>query len=56
MCSTRWSASSRTSGPRSSAIAFDVHSLASAIVISAVLLPLSYLYFKRVEATVADVI
>jgi lipopolysaccharide transport system permease protein len=34
----------------------DVHSLSISIVMSAVLLPLSYLYFKRVEATVADVI
>jgi lipopolysaccharide transport system permease protein len=34
----------------------DSHSLVISTVMSAVLLPLSYLYFKRVEATVADVI
>jgi lipopolysaccharide transport system permease protein len=34
----------------------DVHSLVISVVMSVVLLPLSYLYFKRVEATVADVI
>jgi lipopolysaccharide transport system permease protein len=34
----------------------DHHSLIISTVLSVVLLPLSYLYFKRVEATVADVI
>jgi lipopolysaccharide transport system permease protein len=34
----------------------DRHSLAISAIVSALLLPLSYLYFKRVEATVADVI
>jgi lipopolysaccharide transport system permease protein len=34
----------------------DRHSLIISTVMSVVLLPLSYLYFKRVEATVADVI
>lgn len=34
----------------------DRHSLAISALVSALLLPLSYLYFKRVEATVADVI
>jgi lipopolysaccharide transport system permease protein len=34
----------------------DQHSLIISTVISVLLLPLSYLYFKRVEATVADVI
>ena len=34
----------------------DRHSLLISIVVSVVLLPVSYLYFKRVEATVADVI
>lgn len=34
----------------------DCHSLAISALVSALLLPLSYLYFKRVEATVADVI
>jgi lipopolysaccharide transport system permease protein len=35
---------------------FDFHSLWISAAASAVLLPLGYLYFKRVEATVADVI
>lgn len=34
----------------------DRHSLVISAIVSALLLPLSYLYFKRVEATVADVI
>jgi lipopolysaccharide transport system permease protein len=34
----------------------DLHSLMISTVVSVVLLPVSYLYFKRVEATVADVI
>jgi ABC-type polysaccharide/polyol phosphate export permease len=34
----------------------DRHSLAISAALSLVLLPVSYLYFKRVEATVADVI
>jgi lipopolysaccharide transport system permease protein len=34
----------------------DFHSLMISTVVSVVLLPMSYLYFKRVEATVADVI
>jgi len=34
----------------------DRHSLMISMVVSVVLLPVSYLYFKRVEATVADVI
>jgi lipopolysaccharide transport system permease protein len=34
----------------------DFHSLMISTVVSVVLLPVSYLYFKRVEATVADVI
>ena len=34
----------------------DRHSLVISTVLSLVLLPVSYLYFKRVEATVADVI
>jgi len=34
----------------------DSHSLVISTIMSVVLLPLSYLYFKRVEATVADVI
>lgn len=36
--------------------AFDTQSLMISTIVSAVLLPLAYLYFKRVEATVADVI
>ncbi|MEO8563673.1 MAG: ABC transporter permease [bacterium] len=36
--------------------AFDSHSLSISIIVSALLLPLAYLYFKRIEATVADVI
>jgi len=36
--------------------AFDTHSLWISTIVSAVLLPLAYLYFKRIEATVADVI
>jgi homopolymeric O-antigen transport system permease protein len=35
---------------------FDFHSLWISAIVSALLLPISYLYFKRVEATVADVI
>jgi lipopolysaccharide transport system permease protein len=35
---------------------FDFHSLWISAIVSACLLPLSYLYFKRIEATVADVI
>jgi len=34
----------------------DRHALAISTALSLVLLPVSYLYFKRVEATVADVI
>jgi lipopolysaccharide transport system permease protein len=34
----------------------DFHSLWISALVSALLLPLSYLYFKRIEATVADVI
>ena len=34
----------------------DTHSLWISTIVSAALLPLAYLYFKRVEATVADVI
>jgi lipopolysaccharide transport system permease protein len=34
----------------------DFHSLWISAIVSALLLPLSYLYFKRIEATVADVI
>jgi lipopolysaccharide transport system permease protein len=36
--------------------AFDTHSLWLSTIVSAVSLPLAYLYFKRIEATVADVI
>jgi lipopolysaccharide transport system permease protein len=36
--------------------ALDYHSLWISTIVSAALLPLAYLYFKRVEATVADVI
>ncbi|MEO6525384.1 MAG: ABC transporter permease [Gemmatimonadaceae bacterium] len=35
---------------------FDLRSLSISAIVSALLLPLSYLYFKRIEATVADVI
>ena len=35
---------------------FDFRSLGISAIVSVVLLPLSYLYFKRIEATVADVI
>ena len=34
----------------------DYHSLAISAIVAAILLPLTYLYFKRVEATMADVI
>lgn len=34
----------------------DFHSLAISAIAAAILLPLAYLYFKRVEATMADVI
>jgi lipopolysaccharide transport system permease protein len=34
----------------------DFHSLTISAIVAAVLLPLTYLYFKRVEATMADVI
>ncbi|HEU5131352.1 MAG TPA: hypothetical protein VFT26_04580, partial [Pyrinomonadaceae bacterium] len=34
----------------------DFHSLAISAIIAAILLPSAYLYFKRVEATMADVI
>lgn len=34
----------------------DVHSLTVSTIVAAILLPLTYLYFKRVEATMADVI
>ena len=34
----------------------DFYSLGVSVLIAALLLPLSYLYFKRVEATMADVI
>jgi ABC-type polysaccharide/polyol phosphate export permease len=34
----------------------DTHSLWISTIVSAVSLPLAYLYFKRIEATVADVI
>jgi len=34
----------------------DFHSLAISAITAAILLPLAYLYFKRVEATMADVI
>jgi len=34
----------------------DYHSLAVSAIVAAILLPLTYLYFKRVEATMADVI
>lgn len=34
----------------------DFHSLAISAIVAAILLPLAYLYFKRVEATMADVI
>lgn len=37
-------------------VAPDVPSLREAAIISAILLPLSYLYFKRREATLADII
>jgi lipopolysaccharide transport system permease protein len=35
---------------------FDVNSLLISAAVSFLLLPFAYLYFKRVEATVADVI
>jgi len=34
----------------------DFHSLAISAIVAAILLPVTYLYFKRVEATMADVI
>jgi lipopolysaccharide transport system permease protein len=34
----------------------DLHSLAVSAIVAAILLPLAYLYFKRVEATMADII
>jgi len=34
----------------------DFHSLTISAIVAAILLPLTYLYFKRVEATMADVI
>ena len=34
----------------------DFRSLAISAIVAAILLPLTYLYFKRVEATMADVI
>jgi lipopolysaccharide transport system permease protein len=34
----------------------DYHSLAISAIVAASLLPLTYLYFKRVEATMADII
>ncbi len=34
----------------------DFHSLTISAIVAAVLLPLTYLYFKRVEATMADII
>jgi lipopolysaccharide transport system permease protein len=34
----------------------DYHSLAISAIVAAILLPLTYLYFKRVEATMADII
>jgi len=37
-------------------VAPDLYSLLISAIISAVLLPLTYLYFKRVEATMADII
>jgi lipopolysaccharide transport system permease protein len=37
-------------------VAPDFHSLAISAIVAAILLPLTYLYFKRVEATMADVI
>jgi homopolymeric O-antigen transport system permease protein len=37
-------------------VAPDAYSLAVSAVVAAVLLPLAYLYFKRVEATMADII
>jgi lipopolysaccharide transport system permease protein len=37
-------------------VAPDVQSLAISAIVAAILLPLTYLYFKRVEATMADVI
>ena len=37
-------------------VAPDLYSLAVSAIIAAILLPLAYLYFKRVEATMADII
>jgi len=37
-------------------VAPDLNSLAISAIVAAILLPLAYLYFKRVEATMADVI
>ena len=37
-------------------VAPDLHSLATSAIVAAILLPLAYLYFKRVEATMADII
>jgi lipopolysaccharide transport system permease protein len=34
----------------------DLHSLATAAIVSSVLLPIAFAYFKHVEATVADII
>jgi lipopolysaccharide transport system permease protein len=34
----------------------DLYSLAVSAIVAAILLPLAYLYFKRVEATMADII
>jgi lipopolysaccharide transport system permease protein len=37
-------------------VAPDLYSLAISAIVAAILLPLAYLYFKRVEATMADII
>jgi lipopolysaccharide transport system permease protein len=37
-------------------VAPDLYSLAVSAIVAAILLPLAYLYFKRVEATMADII
>jgi lipopolysaccharide transport system permease protein len=37
-------------------VAPDLYSLAISAIVAAILLPLTYLYFKRVEATMADII
>ena len=46
--------SNRVTQPKPLSLTFQ--SLAISAIVAAILLPLTYLYFKRVEATMADVI